>query len=185
MSTLHWYSHMLDISPVFTKCVSAGLVSGVGNIAAQRFMHTKEGDFAVDWPQTGRFALLNVVFVAPALHYWYTWLARAIPGKAILPVSKRVFYDEFVFTPFYVPVLMGLWWGMEGVEPKRIPKMIKEEWLNIMLFDWAVYIPFQFFNFRYVPVKYQVLAINFMGVGWNCFVSWRAQTQQQVKHIED
>jgi hypothetical protein len=176
---------MLDASPVFTKCISAGLIAGLGNLGAQRLMHDeKDGKFKIDWQQTGRFALLNVVFVAPVLHYWYTWLAVAIPGKAIIPVLKRVGYDEFLFTPVYVPVLMGILWSMEGVEMKRIPQMIREEWLNIMLFDWAVYIPVQILNFRFVPVKFQVLVINVIGVGWNCFVSWRAQGQQK-KFLEE
>jgi hypothetical protein len=184
-SPLGWYSSMLDASPVFTKCISAGLISGLGNLGAQRLMHDeKDGKFKIDWEQTGRFALLNVVFVAPVLHYWYTWLAGAIPGKAILPVLKRVFYDEFLFTPVYVPVLMGILWSLEGVEAKRIPQMVREEWLTIMLFDWAVYIPVQFLNFRFVPVKFQVLVINLIGVGWNCFVSWRAQDQQK-KFLEE
>ena len=64
--------------------------------------------------------------------------------------------------------------------------MIREEWLTIMIFDWSVYVPVQFVNFRYVPVKFQVLVINLVGVGWNCFVSWRAQGQQaRQKEIMD
>lgn len=149
-------------------------------------MHDEKetGKFKVDWEQTGRFAILNGVLVAPVLHYWYTWLAGAIPGKAIMPVLKRVFFDEFLFTPVYVPVLMGILWKMEGVDIQRIPQMIREEWLNIMLFDWAVYIPVQIVNFRFVPVKFQVLVINLIGVGWNCFISWRAQGQQK-KFLEE
>jgi hypothetical protein len=148
-------------------------------------MHSDEiGTFRPDWQQTGRFILLNVAFVAPTLHFWYTWLDKAVPGKAIKAVLRRVFYDEFVFTPAYIPVLMGLLWGLGGVEPRRIPRMIQEEWFNVLLFDWSVYVPVQFLNFRFVPVKFQVLVINFCGVGWNAFVSWRAQGQQD-KHLEE
>jgi hypothetical protein len=182
-SSLAWYSRQLDTNPIITKGVSAGLISGLGNVLAQRLIHKGDGKFQVDWQQTGRYALLNVVFVAPVLHYWYAGLARAVPGREIAPVLKRVFYDEFVFTPLYVPALMGLLWSMEGVDLKHIPRMIREEWLTIMLFDWAVYIPVQFVNFRYVPVKFQVLVISLIGVGWNVFVSWRAQGQQ-VAHKE-
>lgn len=197
-SPLLWYSHKLDTHPIITKIISAGLISGLGNLGAQRLMHSQlpvesaeddiqtKPDFQVDWNQMGRFVLLNVVFVAPVLHYWYVGLARAIPGTNIGPVLKRVFYDEFVFTPVYVPVLMTVLWSMEGVEPKHLPRMISEEWLTIMIFDWSVYVPVQFLNFRYVPVKFQVLVINLVGVGWNCFVSWRAQGQQaRQKEIRD
>jgi protein Mpv17 len=179
-SPLQWYSHKLDTHPIVTKCISAGIIASLGNLGAQRLMYnpTQGGEFQVDYSQMGRFALLNVGFVAPVLHFWYVGLARAIPGTELWPVIKRVFFDEFVFTPAYIPVLMGILWTLEGVEPKNLPRMIQEEWLNILIFDWSVYIPVQFVNFRFVPVKYQVLVINIVGVGWNCFVSWRAQGQQ-------
>ena len=181
-----WYSHKLDTNPILTKCVSAGLISGLGQLISQRIMYDPESgkEFRVDWYQTGRFMVLNVIFVAPVLHFWYTWLDKAIPGTQIIPVVKRVFFDEFVFTPVYIPVLMGLLWGMEGNAPAKIPKMIGEEFWNIMIFDWCVYVPVQLVNFRYVPVKYQVLVINVCGVGWNTFVSWRA-SHQQNKQEED
>ena len=192
-SPLLWYSHKLDTHPILTKCISAGIISGLGNLGAQRLMHSQlpnqsseDGSdqcetistFQVDYNSMGRFMFLNVVFVAPVLHFWYIALARAIPGTQLTPVLKRVFYDEFVFTPVYVPTLMAILWTLEGVEPKHLPRMIREEWLTIMIFDWSVYIPVQFVNFRFVPVKFQVLVINLVGVGWNCFVSWRAQGQQ-------
>jgi hypothetical protein len=75
------------------------------------------------------------------------------------------------------------------VELNHLPRMIREEWLNILIFDWSVSVPVQFLNFRYVPVKFQVLVINLVGVGWNCFVCWRAQGQQErqkeIKGRED
>jgi Mpv17 / PMP22 family len=197
-SPLLWYSRKLDTHPIITKCISAGIISGLGNLGAQRLMHSQlpvssaldddetKATFTVDWHQMGRFMFLNVVFVAPVLHFWYVGLARAIPGTSLVPVLKRVFYDEFVFTPVYVPILMTILWSLEGVEPKHLPRMIREEWLTIMIFDWSVYVPVQFINFRYVPVKFQVLVINLVGVGWNCFVCWRAQGQQaRQKEIKE
>mmetsp|Transcript_40416 Transcript_40416/g.47286 ORF Transcript_40416/g.47286 Transcript_40416/m.47286 type:complete len:259 (-) Transcript_40416:89-865(-) len=174
-----WYSHQLDVRPIFTKCASAGIVAGFGNLLAQRLMWDTDGkgQFVIDWKQTGRFVVINIIFVAPCLHHWYNWLSAAMPGKSIAPVLKRVFVDEFIFTPVYVPAFMGLLWSFEGNKFEDIPHMIREEWLNIMIFDWCVYIPVQFFNFRYNPVKYQVLVMNLVGVGWSCFISWRAQRQ--------
>ena len=181
-----WYSHKLDTSPIMTKMLSAGLISGTGQVLSQYIIYDPESgkDFQIDWMQTGRFMVLNILFVAPVLHHWYTWIDKAVPGKEMIPVIKRVFYDEFVFTPVYIPVIMGLLWGMEGNEPAKIPKMIGAEFWNIMLFDWCVYIPVQLVNFRYVPVKYQVLVINLCGVGWNTFICWRG-SHQQNQHTND
>lgn len=136
-------------------------------------------ELRMDWGQTGRYMILNFVFVAPVLHTWYNFLDKAVPGRQMIQVVKRVFYDEFIFTPVYIPVLMGLFWTMEGNASDRIYRMIRAEFWNIMIFDWSLYIPVQLVNFRFVPVKYQVLVINFAGVGWNTYVSWRARHQHQ------
>lgn len=146
-------------------------------------MHDKKNEkFQIDWGQTGRFVSLNMMLAAPTLHFWYNWLARAIPGTTSWAVIKRVVVDEFLFTPLYVPALMGMMWTMEGIDIYRIPTMISDEFWNVMMAEWLVYVPLQYLNFRYVPVKFQVLVINCAGVGWNCFICWRASLQQQQEN---
>jgi hypothetical protein len=53
--------------------------------------------------RVSRFALLNVVFVGPVLHHWYQFINRAVPGRSFSRVLQRTFWDEFVFSPVYIP----------------------------------------------------------------------------------
>lgn len=56
----------------------------------------------VDWGRCARFTLLGAGFLAPCLHYWYTFLGKAIPGVALTTVVKRVALDQLVFTPVFL-----------------------------------------------------------------------------------
>ena len=130
--------------------------------------------FEVDLAQVSRFAFLNVVFVAPVLHHWYQFINRAVPGKSLGRVAQRVFWDEFVFSPMYIPVFLGMLWKLEGSSNEDIYKMTKSEVPSIIVAEWALWVPGMFGIFRFVPVKFQVLAINSLGVVWQTFLAYMA-----------
>ena len=92
---LDWYSRVIDSHPLTVKCTTACLVSLVGDVAAKKIQRREDIDLA----QTARFAGMNLVIVGPTLHYWYMWLAQRFPGNNLMSVAKRVFCDEFIFTP--------------------------------------------------------------------------------------
>ena len=164
-----WYSHQLDQSPVLTKAWTAATIALLGNALAQKIQHdrdvksgkgkgkTASNDFKVDWYKAGRFATLNAVLVAPVLHHWYLLVNRMVPGSGLKAVATKVFWDEFVFTPCYLPVFMGAYWSVEGTCPGKISRMIVEEIPSIVMAEWALWVPTMFLTFRLVPGKYQVL----------------------------
>jgi hypothetical protein len=174
-----WYSRKLDTHPITTKCISAALISSTGNILAQRITHYNQDDtkpdtadssseddvFHVDWDKVGRFAFLNVVFVAPVLHHWYQFIDKAVPGTSLFKVLQRTCWDEFVFTPCYLPVFLTALWTLEGSPPDKIKNMLYHELGQIIVAEWIVWVPTMFLTFRFAPVKFQVLVINLVGVG--------------------
>lgn len=192
-----WYSKRLDTHPISTKCISAGLISSIGNVLAQGITYYQEKidhesdstddddknsskenniwqDFSVDPAQVGRFAFLNVIFVAPVLHHWYNFINRALPGKSAWRVIQRTFWDEFVFSPLYIPVFLAGLWKLEGTSWPKIKNMIVKEVPGIIVAEWALWVPTMMVTFRYVPVKFQVLVINLVGVVWQTFLSFMA-----------
>jgi peroxisomal membrane protein 2 len=193
-----WYSHKLDTHPITTKCISAGIISAIGNVLAQGISHYEEDnnrdnkrtneEFHVDWKQVGRYAFLNVAFVAPVLHHWYEFINKAVPGRSTVSVLKRTFWDEFVFTPFYIPVFLGILWRMEGTSLEQIKIMTINEVPSIIVAEWVVWVPTMALTFRFVPVKFQVLVINSIGVAWQTFVSYMAaaaHTRNEKEAKED
>lgn len=206
-----WYSNKLDTHPIVTKCVSAGLIASLGNVLAQRLVHGQNqpenvevddsgddnaqrdassgsrrepGPFTIDAAQVSRFALLNVAFVAPVLHHWYQFLGRALPGTSPARVWQRVFWDEFVFSPCYIPVFLGLLWKLEGSTDADVWAMTVAEVPSIIVAEWTVWVPTMAVTFRYVPVKFQVLAINVVGVAWQTFLAYVASHAQARRRRE-
>jgi hypothetical protein len=208
-----WYSNRLDTHPVSTKCISAGLISSVGNILAQGITYYQEKmeqendsssttadngqeiasknndiwkDFSVDPAQVGRFAFLNAIFVAPVLHHWYNFINRALPGKSVWRVVQRTFWDEFVFSPLYIPVFLAGLWKLEGTSWPKIKSMVVKEVPGIIVAEWILWVPTMLVTFRYAPVKFQVLVINVVGVAWQTFLSFMAAHahRTETEHTE-
>ena len=152
-SFFEWYSKKLDTHPVTTKCISAGLISSLGNVLAQAITHREEQNkqasdpnnqhqlepkpFEVNVAQVSRFVLLNVAFVAPVFHHWYQFINRAVPGKSMSRVLQRTFWDEFVFSPMYIPVFLGMLWKLEGKTNDHIVTMLKSECPSIIVAEWV------------------------------------------------
>jgi hypothetical protein len=179
-----WYSRKLDTHPIATKCISAGLVSCIGNMLAQGINHhqatndlttknveKEKEEFQIDFSQVGRFAFLNVIFVAPVLHYWYGFINKAVPGSSASRILQRVFWDEFVFSPVYIPVFLGGLWKLEGSSLEQIKTMMYNEFPGIIVAEWVLWVPTMAVTFRYAPVKFQVLVINCVGIIWQTFLS--------------
>jgi len=200
-----WYSRQLDERQILTKATSATMISSTGNILAQYIKfhndkeqaqedhekriangeiaeHKEEKQFVVSWDAVGRFAFLNAVFVAPVLHHWYQFINRAVPGTSMSRVLQRTFWDEFVFSPIYIPVFLGGLWTLEGTSPKKIKTMLYNEVGQIIVAEWIMWVPTMIVTFRYVPVKFQVLAINCVGVVWHTFLSFMANNAHEKQN---
>ena len=175
-----------------TKSISAFIVTGFGNVMSQAVASDDDGDneeavdkqSTVDWNRAGRFAMLNAVISAPIFHFWYNYLSKAVPGTTVLAVAKRVFWDEFVFSPVFLPMFVSCIWIVEGSPLRKIPTMVYEEVPSILVAEWALWVPTMAFSFRYIPVKFQVLVINSVGIFWYAFLSYSAKSAH-TKHGPD
>jgi protein Mpv17 len=132
---------------------------------------------------------MNVFMVGPTLHYWYRWLGIRFPGTSMGSVAKRVFTDEFIFTPLYYPVFLTLLWKLEHGEKlsfTKIGSMLWAEMPTLILAEWIIYVPTQSLNFRYVPGKFQVLFSNVVGIVWNGYLSWTAdKAHEGAEHVKE
>jgi hypothetical protein len=61
------------------------------------------------------FALLGFTFVAPTSHYWYEVLAkhRWTAGQSLTSISKRVFLDQFFWTPVFFVIWLASFWTLQ------------------------------------------------------------------------
>lgn len=185
MNLLEWYSSKLDSHPITTKCLTAGVIAGFGDVVCQGIQeqldeNPKEGTFLSRWDvmRTGRFALLGGGLVGPAIHAWYLFLSRAAPGTGMRSVLQRVVMDQFLFTPAFVPIWLASLWTLEGREGWTMADL-QSELAVIIPINWCVWFPAGIVNFKFVPVKYQVLFQNVVALFWNAFLSYTQSTPKE------
>jgi len=190
---LSWYSKRLDTHPLSTKAITSGIIAGAGDFGCQALVDKHEYQASdddstlngttpsLDWwdrQRTGRFTFLGACLVAPVVHIWYNLLAtRIVPGTT--SVVKRVVLDQFAFAPCFMTVWLASLWTLEGrMSPSVMTSHIVEAMPSIVVANWSLWIPAQGINFRFVPVKYQVLYSNVVALLWNFYLSYATRRRR-------
>ncbi|WMV21090.1 hypothetical protein MTR67_014475 [Solanum verrucosum] len=176
-SLLAWYLSLLEKYPVWTKAVTSALLTLFGDLICQLWIDQVA---SVDVKRTLLFTFLGLVLVGPTLHFWYLYLSRLVTTPGVAGTLMRLVLDQFLFAPIFVGVFLSSLVTLEGRSSQVIPKL-QQEWFSSVLANWQLWIPFQFFNFRFVPQQFQVLAANFIALVWNVILSYKAHKEVIVK----
>ena len=113
---------------------------------------------------------------------WYGLLMRKIPGTSITTVLKRTFFDQICFTPVFVPTFMTSLMILESKPFDDIQRVLQRDVSDVVVSNWALWIPAMLINFRYVPGPWQVLFSNCVGFVWNIYLSWKTQESEAAKN---
>ena len=197
-----------------TKTLTSGLIAGTGDFLCQWLIRDNcdkndnennskddnekdENDdellFQWDKARTGRFGFLGFALVAPCIHFWYEALNRWLPGTKAVVIAKRVFLDQFVYTPIFLPIWLGSLWSLERLDPNlhhsdidnkvdhvSYTQRLAESLPDIIMANWSLWIPVMTLNFRFVPLKYQVLTSNIVALLWNCYLSFSTSRSRKA-----
>ncbi|PIN11667.1 Peroxisomal membrane protein MPV17 [Handroanthus impetiginosus] len=176
-SLLSWYMSLLAKYPVITKAVTSALLTLVGDIICQVVIDQVP---SLDFKRTFTFTLLGLVLVGPTLHFWYLYLSKLISTPGASGALLRLLLDQFLFSPIFIGTFLSTLVTLEGKPSNVIPKL-QQEWFSSVVANWQLWIPFQFLNFRFVPLQFQVLAANFIALIWNVILSYKAHKQVVAK----
>jgi len=199
-SPVRWYASKLDTHPLTTKCLSSGVISGSGDVLCQFLARDRndDGDWALEWFRTLRFAILGSCLVGPTVTVWYGFLMSRIPGSGPAAVARRLFCDQGLFAPVFLPTFMSCLTFLEYVFPDFVPTeeslnrdgastpsncdndlglrlraRLRDDVPDALIVGWSIWIPAMGVMFAVVPGKFQVLFSNAVGFFWNVYLSWR------------
>lgn len=197
-----WYQQCLAVHPVKTQVVSSGILWGLGDIGAQAITHstlknqkrTKTTttaaphndipeceEFKINWQRVATTSMFGFAFVGPVGHYWYEYLDRCIRfrlnlrPKSFKFVAAKVAADGFLFGPLDLLVFFSYMGLASGKSTDQVKVDVKRDFLPSLLVGGTVWPLVQIANFRYVPVRYQLLYVNFFCLLDSSFLSWIEQ----------
>ncbi|CAL0331033.1 unnamed protein product [Lupinus luteus] len=191
-----WYQNSLSLHPVKTQVISSCVLWGVGDITAQFITHhaslsskTKkhlqlsESDvkFMINWRRVAVTSMFGAGFVGPVGHFWYEGLDKFIRLKLhLMPTSAhaiatKVAMDGMIFGPVHLFVFFSYMGLCSGKTIPQVKEELKKNFLPALILEGGVWPFVQVFNFRYVPVKYQLLYVNLFCLVDSAFLSWLEQ----------
>jgi Mpv17 / PMP22 family len=139
-----------------------------------------------DWMRTGRFGILGTFLVAPTVHVWYNQLHRWTSNLSISSspwrlLASRVAIDQLLFAPAFTAVWLVALRILEQGHPKHIEwEALRASVPDIVVANWALWVPAQLVNFAMVPLKFQVLYSNVVALAWNVYLSYTTSTSNRT-----
>ncbi|PIM98643.1 Peroxisomal membrane protein MPV17 [Handroanthus impetiginosus] len=189
-----WYQNCLATHPVKTQVISSGFIWGFGDIAAQAVTHStaklqhsethdEDKELKINWRRVAATTLFGLGFVGPVGHFWYEGLDRIIRVRLKLQpnsfrfVGAKVAVDGIIFGPLDLLVFFSYMGFSSGKTSAQVKEDVKRDFLPALVLEGGIWPIVQVANFRFVPVRYQLLYVNFFCLLDSCFLSWVDQQQ--------
>ncbi|XP_040576112.1 mpv17-like protein 2 [Lepeophtheirus salmonis] len=165
---------------LWTNTLTCGILLTGGDIIQQRIdqsLNASSSNNSYDYVRTGRMCAVGLS-QGPPHHYWYIWLDRYLPKRDLRTVCFKILADQILAAPFFA---LTFFFGMGLLEDRRISEIWKEflnKFPTIYIFDWCIWPPTQYINFKWVPPHFRVLYVNIVTLIWDVFLSF-------IKHIDE
>ncbi|MBA0564484.1 hypothetical protein Goshw_020705 [Gossypium schwendimanii] len=140
-----------------------------------------EQEFIIDWKRVAITSMFGFGFVGPAGHYWYEGLDRFIKlrlqlrPKSVKFVAAKVAMDGLIFGPFDLFVFFSYMGISTGKSVPEVKADVKRDFIPALILEGGIWPIVQIANFRYVPVRYQLLYVNIFCLLDSAFLSWIEQ----------
>ena len=117
------------------------------------------------------------------LNFRYQGLDRLIAGrlkmqpKSLRFVSSKLALDGFIFGPIYIIAYFAYMGFAAGKNATQVKEDAKRDLMPALAVGVVAGPILQIINFRYVPVKYQLLYVNMYCLFDSAFMSWIEQEE--------
>ncbi|GAA0165181.1 hypothetical protein Leryth_021721 [Lithospermum erythrorhizon] len=168
------YMLQLQKHPLRTKAMTAGFLSAVSDIVAQKLS-------GIQKIQLKRL-LLKVIFgcayLGPFGHFFHMLLDRLFKGKKdTTTVAKKVVLEQLTSSPCN-NLLFMLYFGLviEGRPWIHVKSKIKKEYPSVQYAAWTFWPVVGWINHLYVPLQFRVIFQSVIACFWGIFLNLRART---------
>jgi len=160
-----------------TNTASSAILFTCGDLIQQRIEKSMGHRHKNDHSRTGRMFMIGLS-QGPPHHYWYLYLDKWLPAKTARTVFLKILADQFIAAPFFAITFIV---GMGLLQDKRLSECwteFKTKFPYVYLFDWCIWPPSQYINFKYIPQSFRVFYVNVVTIIWDIFLSY-------IKHFDE
>ena len=168
------YNVELVTHPLVTKAITAGVIIGAGDAAAQVIENSKKTDSAFDVARYLRWAVFGLVLQGPWNHAFYLLLDQALPPTPdpfTITTLEKVGIDQFIQAPIFTVIILGFFAVVEGKGLGFAKEQVKTELGSILIKNWSVFLPATAINIAFCPPELRVLFLNCVFFGWVIYLS--------------
>jgi hypothetical protein len=182
------YLNLLETAPLITKSITAGVIIGSGDCAAQLLEKTtskEEKDF--DVARALRWAFFGLVLQGPWNHAFYLLLDGALPPTPdpwTVTTLQKVFIDQFIQAPIFTIIILGFFAIVEGKGLEFAKNQVVNDLGGILIKNWGVFLPATVINIAFCPPELRVLFLNTVFFGWVCYLSLFLNEDDGDKNLE-
>ncbi|THG21721.1 hypothetical protein TEA_024103 [Camellia sinensis var. sinensis] len=143
----------------------------------------KDEELKLNWRRVATTSLFGFGFVGPVGHFWYEALDRLMKSrlqlqpKSLRFVASKVIIDGIIFGPLDLLVFFTYMGFSAGKSATQVKEDVKRDFVPALILEGAIWPILQVANFRFIPVRYQLLYVNFFCLLDSCFLSWVEQQQ--------
>lgn len=104
-------------------------------------------------------------------------LKLVLEPKSVKFVATKVAMDGIIFGPLDLFVFFSYMGFSNGKNLDQVKEDLKRDFLPALILEGGIWPIVQVANFRYVPVRYQLLYVNIFCLLDSAFLSWIEQQQ--------
>ena len=173
------YVSALDVAPIKTKALTAGVLVGLGDALAQVLTGTKVGE--LDLPRVARFVAFGLALQGPVGHAWYNILEKVIRLPGVAGIAGKVAADQLLFAPIFTSIFFSYLCVTEGGRVGDVREAVTSKLPATLIASWKVWPLAHVINFGVIPLGLRVLYVNAVSTAWIAFLSMTAAKGAEAK----
>ncbi|KAK3188419.1 hypothetical protein Dsin_027980 [Dipteronia sinensis] len=176
---LQQYLLQLQQHPLRTKAITAGVLSAISDIVAQKL----SGIQKLQLRRLLLKVLFGVAYLGPFGHFLHIILDKIFKGKKdTKTVAKKVLLENLTSSPWNNLFFM-VYYGMviEGRPWMQVKTKIKKDYPSVQYTAWTFWPVVGWINHQYVPLQFRVIFHSAVAMCWGIFLNLRARTMALPK----
>jgi len=166
------YDGMASSRPLLTGTASLGVLAAAGDLTAQHLeqRHNPQGERTFDRTRFAALCTYAFVYNGPVNSKLYYIYARLFGDGSLQAAIKSTAMDQLLYMPFVaVPISFAFKDALTnrgGFDFQRCRDRVKEMWTTTIVNQWMVWVPLEFINLFWVPLRFRVTFSGFISFCW-------------------